>query len=82
MSLGLGKLVRSHEFVNPTDVAFDVAGFAFVVRNASDCRSLSIFDPRSQVIHTIELDHPWAVAITPDGSVWVAGCSPKKLWKF
>ena len=77
-----GKLVRSHEFVESMDVAINTAGFVFAVRHANTANSLSIFDPQGQVIHTIKLDCPDGVAIAPDGSVWVTGYEPDKLWKF
>ena len=63
-------------------MAIDVAGFVFTVRDANESNSLSIFDPRGQVVHEIKLDRPCGVAIARDGSVWVAGCTSNKLWKF
>ena len=76
------KLVRSHAFSSATDVAIDAAGFIFAVGFTNWKNSLSIFDTQGDVIHTIKLDHPWGVAIAPDGSVWVAGYAYDKLWKF
>ena len=77
-----GKLLRSHEFADSTDVAIDVAGLVFALREDNESNSLSIFDPRGQVIHSIKLDCPCGVAIAPDGSVWVASWRLDKLWKF
>ena len=57
-----GKLVRNLAFVGSTDVAIDVAGFVFAVCCSNESNSPSIFDPRGQIVHTIELDHPWGVA--------------------
>ena len=77
-----GKLVRSHELHCATDVAVDAAGVVFALGCTGRNNSLSIFNKRVKVIHTIELDRPWGVAIAPDGSVWVAVLGCNKLWKF
>ena len=77
-----GKLVRSLEFACSTDVAIDAAGYVFAVHYTNEKNSLSVFNAQGLVVHTIKLDHPWGVAIAPDGSVCVAGHRPNKLWKF
>ena len=77
-----GKLLRSHEFCSATDVAVDAAGFVFAARYNNGSDSLSIFDPRGNVIHTIQLSSPWGVTVAPDDSIWVAGLGPDKLLKF
>ena len=77
-----GKLVRTHEFLEATDVAIDAAGFVFAVGYTEGNNSLSIFNTGGEIVHTINLDCPWGVAIAPDGSVWVAGYDLDKLWRF
>ena len=76
------RLERNHEFMSCADVAVDATGFVFVVGCINASKSLWIFNPKGQVIRTIELDRPMGVAIAPYGSVWVAGYGCNKLLKF
>ena len=77
-----GQLVSHREFREATDVAIDPAGFIFAVGYSNKNDSLSIFGTQGEVVHTVQLDRPWGVAIAPDGSVWVAGWRRNKLWRF
>ena len=77
-----GQLVRTCEFREATDVAIDATGLVFAVGYCNKNNSLSIFGTEGEIIHTVQLDRPWGVAIAPDGSVWVAGWRRNKLWKF
>ena len=59
---------------NPTGIAIDSAGYSLVVNYHSN--SLAIFDPSGEFVHSIEgFGNPYGVAVSPDGSVWVADYS-------
>ena len=77
-----GKLLMARRILYCRDVTVDVTGFAFIVCYVNESNSLIILSPQGQIVHTIRLNHPFGVAIAPDGSVWVAGYSVNKLWKF
>ena len=61
----------------PIDVAIDSSGYAIV----SNCNTsnLSIFSPDGKFIKSVGYDGPFGIAVSPDGSVSVAGIDDKRV---
>ena len=65
----------------PCGIAIDSAGNSLVVTSSEN--SLSIFDPHGNYIHSIGgFKYPVGVAVTSNGSVWVADTSNNRLVKY
>ena len=66
-----------------TGIAIDAAGFVLTAVWSEGSKSLTIFDTEGQeVIHNINLDRSWDVAIGPDGSVWLSVLGHHKICRF
>ena len=66
---------------NPYGIAIDSAGNSLVINR--DGNSLSTFDPHGSYIHSIRgFNDPVGVAVTSNGSVWVADTSNNRLVKY
>ena len=79
-----GQFVRKYDqthLSNPGGIAIDSAGYSLVVNRGS--HSLSIYDPSGRFIHSIEeLNCPYGVSVSLDGSVWVADLGNNRLLKY
>ena len=65
----------------PRGIAIDSSGNSFVAN--SNGNSLSIFDPSGNYIHSIGgFNYPVGVAVTSNGSVWVADWGNNRLVKY
>ena len=65
----------------PCGIAIDSTGNSIVVNNCG--HSLSIFDPHGNYIHSIGgFNYPNGVAVSSDGSVWVADHANNRLVKY
>ena len=71
-----------HSYLNnPFCIAIDSTGNSLVVNNIGN--SLSIFDPHGNYIHSIGgFNRPIGVAVTPNGSVWIADQFNNRLVKY
>ena len=79
-----GQYIRQYgqsHLNNPYGIAIDSAGNSLVINRSG--KSLSIFDPHGNYIHSIGgFKEPIGVAVTSNGSVWVADASNHRLVKY